>query len=212
MLERIRQMGVSDERVMRAVEETDRSLFVPEEWRGEAYEDRPLPIGHGQTISQPYTVARMIELLIFNSKFSIFKSKVLEIGTGSGWQTCILAKLFKCVFSVEIVPELAREAELRIENLELRNVRIKIGDGKEGWKEYSPYDGIICGADANEVPKMWIEQLAEGGRMVCPVRGVMTRITKITNPKSQDPNKFQIINSKYYKYEEFGEYSFVPLI
>ncbi len=199
MLERIRQVGVSDSRVMKALEMADRKLFVPGEWQGQAYEDGPLPIGFGQTISQPYTVARMVELLIFNFQLPIFKAKVLEIGTGSGWQTAVLAGLFEQVYSVEIIPELSRQAKIRIKNLKLRNVRILNGDGKKGWPEDAPYDAIICGANAGKIPEAWVKQVASGGRIVCPVKGVMTRIIKTTN-------------SKHLEIEEFGEYSFVPLV
>ena len=199
MQEIIRQYGVSDRRVLEAMACVDRAEFAGEENKSRAYEDTALPIGHDQWISQPYTVARMLELLIFNFQFSIFNSKVLEIGTGSGWQTALLAKLFKRVYSIEIVPELARLAEMRIEKSDLRNVKIKIGDGKEGWKKYAPYEAIICGADAEEVPGAWMEQLAAGGRIVTPVRGVMTRVTKIRNPKN-------------FKTEKFENYVFVPLV
>ncbi len=168
----------------------DRAAFVPEEWRGAAGEDRPLPIGFGQTVSQPYTVARMLELLGSGRK-------VLEVGTGSGWQTAILARLFDRVYSVEIIPELAREAEVKIQKLEIRNVKIKIGDGKGGWKRYAPFDGIVVAAEAWEVPPALIEQLAEGGRMVIPVKGEMMVGEK---------------RGGRVKWERHGSYIFVPLI
>lgn len=172
---------------MRAV---GRAGFVLEEWRWAAGEDRPLPIGFGQTVSQPYTVARMLELLGGGEK-------VLEVGTGSGWETAILSKLFSRVYSIERIPELAREAEVRIQRLEIGNVRIKIGDGKKGWKKYAPYDGIIVAADAEEVPSALIEQLAEGGRLVIPVRGVMMR---------------GIRERRGIRWKSFGNFVFVPLV
>ncbi len=177
---------------MRAV---DRAGFVPEEWKWAAGEDRPLPIGHGQTVSQPYTVAQMLELLGEGEK-------VLEVGTGSGWQTAILSKLFSRVYSIERIPELARQAEIRIQKSlglqqDIRNVRIKIGDGKKGWKKYAPYDGIIVAADADKVPPALVEQLAEGGRLVIPVQGVMKKGTKVSGEM---------------KWESFGNFVFVPLV
>jgi protein-L-isoaspartate(D-aspartate) O-methyltransferase len=193
MLEEIQRLGMSDERVIRAIGEVDRKLFVLPEWREEAYEDRPLPIGYEQTISQPYTAAKMCELLVELGK----DKKVLEIGTGSGWQTGILAKLFKEVYSVEIVPELAERAGNMFRKLKIYNVKFIIGDGKKGWPEFAPYDAIICGADANSIPDAWIDQLAVGGRVVCPVRGEMIRGIK---------------EEKDMKWEKFGEYSFVPLV
>ena len=199
MLERIRQMGVSDRQVLRALGTADRKLFVAGQWQEQAYENGPLPIGFGQTISQPYTVARMCELLTGRGELRMKSDKVLEIGTGSGWQTCILAKLFKLVYSIEMVPDLARRAESTIRKLHLTNISIKTGDGKRGWVEYAPYNAIICGANADRIPEAWIKQIASGGRIVCPVKGVMTRITKIPG-------------SEYLKTEEFGEYSFVPLV
>lgn len=168
----------------------DRAGFVPQEWEWAAGEDRPLPIGFGQTISQPYTVARMLELLGQGEK-------VLEVGTGSGWQTAILARLFKQVYSVEIIPELVRAARVRIRELGVGNVRIKMGDGKRGWKRYAPYDGIIVAAEAQEIPQALLEQLAEKGEIVIPVRGVMKKGTKMKGKM---------------KWENFGNFVFVPLI
>ena len=160
MLDTVREYGVRDERVLAAMAEVDRRSFVPEEYGHLAYEDRPLPIGYGQTISQPYTVARMCELLIQKSKGKSQKyGRVLEIGTGSGYQTALLAKLFDKVYSVEVVPELARRAEFEIRNLKFENVKIKVGDGKEGWPRYAPYDGIIVAAMADEVPSELVNQL-----------------------------------------------------
>lgn len=170
--------------------QVDRALFVPEEYKRLAYEDWPLPIGFGQTISQPYTVGRMVELLGRGTR-------VLEIGTGSGYQTAILSKLFEKVYSVEVIPELAREAEMRFEKLDMRNIKVRIGDGKMGWPEHAPYDGIIVAADAQEVPEALIEQLKVGGRIVIPVRGEMMVGEK---------------GKKRVKWEKHGSYLFVPLV
>lgn len=209
----LRRMGIAEGRVLAAIAAVDRAVFVPEERKAEAYEDYPLPIGFGQTISQPYTIARMLELLIQNSKFEIRNLKILEIGTGSGWQTSLLSKLFGKVFSVETFSDLARKAEFEIRNLKFENVRIKVGDGKKGWKEYAPYDGIICGANAQEIPAAWMKQLKTGGRIVCPVKGVMTRGIKINSKfKYQKSNQTQNINDQDVFLEEFGKYDFVPLV
>lgn len=187
-----------DERVLKAVLAVDRRMFVPDQFKEVAYEDRPLPIEFSQTISQPYTVARMVELLIERGKDEkLKKMKVLEVGTGSGWQTAALSKLFRQVYSVERIPELAWRAEIRIGKLEIRNVKIKIGDGKKGWGKYAPYDGIIVAADAQDIPKTLVEQLTEEGRIVAPERGRMRRGTKINDRMG---------------WEDFGEFAFVPLV
>ncbi|KKU28750.1 MAG: Protein-L-isoaspartate O-methyltransferase [Candidatus Amesbacteria bacterium GW2011_GWA1_47_20] len=170
-------MGRQDNKeslVRAAMEAVDRAAFVADEWKWAAGEDRPLPIGFGQTVSQPYTVARMLELLGQGEK-------VLEVGTGSGWQTAVLARLFKQVYSIEKIPELAKRARIKIYELGIKNVRIKIGDGKKGWDKYALYDGIIVAADAQEIPPKLLEQLADGGRMVIPVRGEMLKIEKHGN-------------------------------
>lgn len=191
MAETIRQYGVRDERALQVIMAVDRASFVPAQWQSEAYSDNALAIGYGQTISQPYTVARMIELLIENSKTPKLKnSKVLEVGTGSGWQTAILAQIFGQVYSIERIPQLAREARSRIDDLQITNVSVKVGDGKRGWPKHAPYQAIIVAADANRVPPALIEQLTGGGRIVIPVQGEMTRVTK----------------------EKFGTFSFVPLV
>ena len=197
MLETIRRYGVVDERVLAVLAGVDRAKFIAKEWKGVAYEDRPIPIGHEQTISQPYTVARMIELLVQSAKFIVQSSKVLEIGTGSGWQTGILAKLFAQVYSVEVIPELAERAGEILGKLKVQNAKLKVGDGKEGWRDFAPYDGIICGANAQEAPRAWVQQLSEGGRIVVPVQEVMTRGTKVKGEM---------------KWESFEKYLFVPLV
>jgi protein-L-isoaspartate(D-aspartate) O-methyltransferase len=201
MLKVLEQMGIRDERVLAVIAKVDRKDFVPKDYQSWAYADTAIPIGYQQTISQPYTVAKMIELLVHDSLFMESQAKVLEIGTGSGWQACILAHLFSQVYSVELIPELAREAEIRIQRSKIRNIKLKAGNGKEGWPEYAPFDGIICGADAEGIPQAWKKQLAQGGRIVCPVRGTMTRVIKR-------------LRDKEIKYEEekFGRYVFVPLV
>ncbi len=158
-------MGIRGERVLRAVEQVPRGLFVPEPLREEAEADRPLPIGYGQTISQPYIVAFMTDALGLGGD-----ERVLEVGTGSGYQAAILALLAKEVFSVEIVPELAaRAAHVLLVTLRLGNVRLRVGDGRLGWPEAAPFDRIIVTAAPDHIPQPLIDQLKPGGRMVVPV-------------------------------------------
>lgn len=165
MVERqIESRGVKDPRVLAAMRATPRHLFVPTELRGQAYEDHPLPIGHGQTISQPYIVAVMTELLDIRPE-----SKVLEIGTGSGYQTAVAARLASHVYSIEIVPELARSATALLAKLGIRNVTVRQGDGYQGWPEHAPFDRIIVTAAPPEIPAKLVEQLKAGGKMVIPV-------------------------------------------
>jgi protein-L-isoaspartate(D-aspartate) O-methyltransferase len=161
----LREQGIRDERVLRAFAEVPRERFVPERLRGEADADHPLPIGFGQTISQPYVVAWMTERLRLAGD-----ERVLEVGTGSGYQTAILAHLAEEVFSVEIVPELAERARaVLLDALGLLNVRLRTGDGAEGWPEEAPFDRILVTAAAPEVPPALLAQLVPGGRMILPV-------------------------------------------
>ncbi|MDP8257005.1 MAG: protein-L-isoaspartate(D-aspartate) O-methyltransferase [Candidatus Alcyoniella australis] len=168
--EHIAARGVSDPRVIEAMEALPRELFVPEALRLRAYDDNPLPIGHEQTISQPYIVALMTEALKLRGG-----EKVLELGTGCGYQTAILALLAGQVFSIERVGDLARDAEKTLERLKLYNVSIWIKDGTYGWKEQAPFDGIIVTAGAPDVPQTLVEQLAVGGRLVIPVGDTFTQ-------------------------------------
>ncbi len=161
----LRANGIRDERVLAAFGELPRQLFVPEPLRDAADGDHPLPIGHGQTISQPFVAAYMTERLRLAGD-----ERVLEIGTGSGYQTAILARLAEEVFSVEIVPELAARArEVLVDELHVSNVRLRTGDGSLGWPEEAPFDRIIVTAAAPEVPPALVAQLAPGGRMILPV-------------------------------------------
>jgi protein-L-isoaspartate(D-aspartate) O-methyltransferase len=161
----LRAEGVRDERVLLAMARLDRSRFIPERWRLDAAGDHPVPIGHGQTISQPTLVGLMTELLDLRGT-----ERVLEIGTGSGYQAAILAALCGEVFSIERIPELAAAARaLLLDELGLQNVRLRVGDGHLGWAEEAPFDRIMVTAAATEVPEPLLEQLAPGGRMVIPV-------------------------------------------
>jgi protein-L-isoaspartate(D-aspartate) O-methyltransferase len=167
----LREQGIRDERVLAAFAQLPRQLFVPERLHGDANADRPLPIGFGQTISQPFVVAYMTERLRLSGA-----ERVLEVGTGSGYQAAILALLAEEVFSIEVVPELAERArEVLLVKLGLANVRLRIGDGALGWPEEAPFDRIVVTAAAPDVPPALFEQLAPGGRMILPVgdeRGV----------------------------------------
>ncbi|MGQ9679134.1 MAG: protein-L-isoaspartate(D-aspartate) O-methyltransferase [bacterium] len=156
--------GVTDERVLRVMRKVPRHLFIPESFSHQAYEDHPLPIGQQQTISQPYIVAAMTEILKVEES-----SRVLEIGTGSGYQTAILAELAQMVWTVEIIEELSVRARQILNRLDYRNIRFRIGDGNEGWPEFAPYDRIIVTAAAESFPFILTEQLVDGGRIVVPV-------------------------------------------
>lgn len=155
--------GIRDERVIEAFRQIPRHRFVPRHLHTQAYGDHALPIGKGQTISQPYIVARMTELLEVGPEDS-----VLEVGTGSGYQTAILAKLARRVYSLERIPELARDAIERMRELGLDNVKIQVFDGTVGWSEMAPFDRILVTAGAPAVPRSLLEQLAEGGRLLIP--------------------------------------------
>lgn len=161
--EQIAARGVKDQRVLTAMRATPRHLFVPKALERRAYEDTPLPIGYGQTISQPYIVASMSEMLGVGPG-----DRVLEIGTGSGYQAAVLAQLAKEVMSIEIVPELGRQSERLFEQLGYTNIQVRIGDGYKGWPEKAPFDRIILTASPPEIPQSLIDQLKNGGRLVAP--------------------------------------------
>lgn len=165
MLARLRTQGISDEVTLAAMEAVPRHIFVDEALSSRAYEDVSLPIGFGQTISQPYTVARMTEILRGKSQLG----KVLEIGTGCGYQTAILARLAREVYSVERISPLLMKARGNLRELRMRNIKLKHADGTMGLPELAPYDGIMVTAASGHVPQDLLEQLAVGGRMVIPV-------------------------------------------
>jgi protein-L-isoaspartate(D-aspartate) O-methyltransferase len=162
--QQIRQRGVTDARVLAVMRSVPRERFVPAEVRDQAYDDGPLPIGSGQTISQPYIVAYMTEALKVEPSH-----KVLEVGTGSGYQAAVLSELVREVYTIEIVPELARRAETILRSLNKTNVHVRAGDGYAGWPEQAPFDRIIVTAAPEEVPRPLIDQLAPGGLLVAPV-------------------------------------------
>ncbi len=155
---------ISDPRVLAAMEAVPRERFVPAQYAEDAYGDHPLPIGYGQTISQPYIVALMTQLLELKGH-----EKVLEVGAGSGYQAAILSLLAHEVYTVERIPQLAEKARQRLRELGYHNVYIRVGDGYEGWPEHAPYDAIIVTCAAEEIPPPLVEQLADGGRLVIPV-------------------------------------------
>ncbi|MBI4633248.1 MAG: protein-L-isoaspartate(D-aspartate) O-methyltransferase [Deltaproteobacteria bacterium] len=195
----IRARGVSDSRVLAAMEKIPRHIFVDAGLTEQAYNDSPLPIDERQTISQPYIVALMTEALRLKGK-----EKVLEIGTGSGYQTAILAELAASVFSIERIASLAGKARRTLDYLNYYNVAIRVGDGTYGWREESPFDAIIVAAGAPDIPRILVEQLDVGGRLVLPVGNRSTqeliRITRL----SDDVNDV--------KKEQLGGCRFVNLI
>jgi len=162
--EQIVSRGIDDKKVLDAMRAVPRHYFVNEKFLNLAYTDQPLPIGYNQTISQPYVVAYMTSALELKKN-----SRVLEIGTGSGYQTAILAEIAKEVYSVEVIEELAEKARVVLKKLNYKNVKINIGNGRRGWKEYAPYSHIIVTAASENIPKALIEQLDFGGNMIVPV-------------------------------------------
>lgn len=160
----LQSRGIRDDAVLEVMRSVERHNFVPENYRDRAYSDGPLPIGHGQTISQPYIVAFMTEQLQVSSQH-----KILEIGTGSGYQAAILGELAKHVFTIEIIPELAEGAKNILNHLSYKNITVRAGDGYKGWPEEAPFERIMVTAAPTEIPQTLIDQLAPGGRMILPV-------------------------------------------
>jgi protein-L-isoaspartate(D-aspartate) O-methyltransferase len=170
----IMERGITDKATLKAMRKVPRDFFVPANLKAQAYDDSPLPIGYGQTISQPYIVAYMTEV----SKPTSAK-KVLEVGTGSGYQAAILAEIVDTVFTIEIIPQLAREAKQRFTRMGYKNIVAKFGDGYNGWLEHAPFDIIIVTAAAEEIPKPLLDQLAENGRLLIPI-GVPNSLQELT--------------------------------
>ncbi len=195
----IRSRGVRDERVLRAMEKIPRHLFIDEGLIDQAYNDNPLPIGEKQTISQPYIVALMTEALELKGR-----DKVLELGTGSGYEAAILAELADRVFTIERIASLAQKARKLLESLNYYNVVIRVGDGTYGWREESPFDAIAVSAGSPSIPRMLVEQLAIGGRLVIPVGSRYSQsLIKLTR-LSENPDDV--------KREDLGGCRFVNLI
>ncbi|MCX8584573.1 MULTISPECIES: protein-L-isoaspartate(D-aspartate) O-methyltransferase [unclassified Gilliamella] len=195
MINLLRQQGIKDDRVLDAIASIPRENFVDEALSHQAYDDRSLPIGSGQTISQPYIVAKMTELLRLTPT-----AKVLEIGTGSGYQTAVLAKLVDHVCSVERIKSLQWNTKRRLKQLDIHNISTRHGNGWQGWPERGPFDGIIVTAAASEVPQSLLEQLADKGRLVLPVGKNKQTLQLI----ERDGDNFITTN--------IGEVKFVPLV
>jgi len=197
LIERLKQEGIQSHEVLEVMREIPRHIFVDEALASRAYEDTALPIGFGQTISQPYIVARMTEALLRDGPVK----RVLEIGTGSGYQAAILAKLAAEVYSVERIDALLKLARKRFQELGIRNIRLKHFDGRLGWPEYAPYDGIVATAAPAEVPEALLEQLAVGGRLVIPVGDRGTQELRLITRTSEG-----------YEQELLNLVSFVPML
>ena len=198
MIDRLRRhYGISDARVLEAMRAVPRHLFVPEALAGRAYGDHALPIAANQTISQPFIVARMTELLELSDR-----SRVLEIGAGSGYQTAVLARLAAQVYAIERIGELAREAQARIRQLGIYNATVKCFDGTLGWSAHAPYDAILVAAGGPEVPEPLLAQLKVGGKLVIPVGETREaqRLVRVVRTE------------KGYEREDHGACAFVPLI
>jgi len=195
VVSQIEARGVKDKKVLEAMRNVARHMFVPENMKSYAYQDEPLPIGQGQTISQPYIVAYMTEALQLKGD-----ERVLEVGTGSGYQAAILAEIVKEVFTVEIIKELSRQAQKVLERLGYKNIHFKIGDGTLGWKESAPFDVIMVTAAPAKVPKALQEQLEIQGRLVIPVGSMFQELVLVTREK------------KKFKKKKLLPVRFVPLV
>jgi protein-L-isoaspartate(D-aspartate) O-methyltransferase len=187
----IRRRGVRDKKVLRAMLKVPRHLFVPEQLRELAYGDEPLPIGEGQTISQPYIVAYMTEALRLHGR-----EKVLEIGTGSGYQTAVLAEIVREVYTVELIPELSRQAQEVLQKLGYRNIHFRVSDGTRGWPEEAPFEAILVTAAPPAVPPSLVEQLKIGGQMVIPVGTDFQELVLVTR-KEQGWEEQRLIGVRF---------------
>ena len=167
--QQLKTRDINDEKVLSVMEKIERHKFVPDQLKNNAYDDNPLPIGYGQTISQPYIVALMTQSLQVNEN-----DNVLEIGTGSGYQAAVLSGLVDKVYTIEIINELAKNAETRLNNLGYKNVKVKNVDGYFGWEEFAPFDAIIVTAAANHIPPPLLQQLKEGGKLIIPLGSTLT--------------------------------------
>lgn len=196
LVTRLREEGIRNNRVLDAIASTPRHLFLDEALASRAYEDTSLPIGHGQTISQPYIVARMTELLL-----EVEPAVVLEVGTGSGYQAAILAGLVDKVYTTERIEPLATQARQRFRQLGLRNIRVQHSDGSWGWPQFGPFDAIIVTAGAADIPEALLEQLKVGGRLVMPLGG---RDRQVLISVTRTPT--------VYEREDFEPVVFVPLL
>jgi protein-L-isoaspartate(D-aspartate) O-methyltransferase len=183
------QYRIKDARVLEAMSKVRRHMFIPERYRDscDAYGDHPCPIGHGQTISQPYIVAYMTERLELEPG-----ERVLEVGTGSGYQAAVLAQLGVKVYSIEILPELADHARAALASEDIKGVKVRTGDGYRGWPEHSPFDAVIATAAPAEVPPVLVEQLREGGRMMLPLGTSYQRLVMLRKKRDRLEKDFDI--------------------
>ena len=192
LAQKLHAEGIKDQNVLRAIALSPRHIFIPEILAHKAYDNTALPIGQGQTISQPYIVAKMSELLIADKK----PASILEIGTGSGYQTSILAQLTPRVFSVERIKALQWQAKRKLQSMDLHNVSMKHGDGWQGWASKAPFEAIIVTAAASSVPQALLDQLADGGRLVIPV-GEQAQVLKIITRHGEQFQEQQIEAVKF---------------
>ncbi|RKZ88734.1 MAG: protein-L-isoaspartate(D-aspartate) O-methyltransferase [Gammaproteobacteria bacterium] len=197
LITRLKEQGIQHPGVLAIMKALPRHLFVDEALASRAYEDTALPIGHGQTISQPFIVARMTEILLEG----LPKNKVLEVGTGSGYQTAVLSRLVERVFSVERISPLQNQARERFYQLKFNNIRLKHSDGSWGWEENAPYDGIIVTCAPEQIPTELLKQLAPGGRLVIPVGGSAEQSLRVIDR-----------NGNSFEETELDAVSFVPLL
>jgi protein-L-isoaspartate(D-aspartate) O-methyltransferase len=197
LISRLREQGITNPDVLDQIRAVPRHVFVDEALASRAYEDTALPIGHGQTISQPFIVARMTEALLENAS----PRKVLEVGTGCGYQTAVLAPLIVTLYSIERISALQQRARRALRDLKIRNVHLRHGDGFEGWATYAPFDGILVAAAAHSVPRQLLDQLGNGGRLIIPVgpdrEQQLMRITR---------------RGEIFDRESIGPVTFVPLL
>jgi protein-L-isoaspartate(D-aspartate) O-methyltransferase len=197
LIGRLKEQGIRNIDVLAVMKSLPRHLFVEEALASRAYEDTALPLGHGQTISQPFIVARMTEILLEGSP----KEKVLEVGTGSGYQTAVLSRLVDRVFSVERISSLQNQARERFYNLKLNNIRLKHSDGNWGWEDNAPYDGMIVTCAPEHVPENLLKQLAPSGRLVIPVGGSVGQSLRVIDR-----------NGNSFEETILDDVSFVPLL
>ena len=180
----IQARGIKDEKILRAMRKVPRHVFIPEDMKSHSYNDEPLPIGEGQTISQPYIVAYMTEILQLKDH-----DVILEIGTGSGYQTAVLAEIVDKVYSVEVIDGLSVRAQTILQKLGYKNIHFKVGDGSQGWEEYGPFDKIMVTAAPSRIPRALQNQLKVGGRMIIPVGAVFQELVLIVKGKKKIQKK-----------------------